>query len=570
MAQNCINQERIEELMIQKQLGTVMEHIEGCIACRLRLEACIEEGQMLKDALFHAQPDEDFTAQVMAGILSTDSASIEEQQISEDGENYRGWFRRKLRIRWPLVTAAGILLVLLSMSFAQPTIANWIKSLFSTTDTVDVSLLHSENLGIHHFANIKVSDKGYTLEIKEVVVDTVRALIAYRLTDPSGKVVNDMFNADLIAFTDANGKSIGERVTGHDFLPELKENGYVNSGYSIAKISFVNTPETDIIHMNGNIDYIGHTSDKPEFYNFLQGNWRFSMEIDIKLARKQFQMIPLHDAKYIAPDGTQIAATKLIYHASAYQIEFQTRISPAAVPPSDPIHMNDYHQLGFYLEDQHGNMIGRVNYAANDKVEDYRSSLDNVYCRSDNKNTPELITCTYTMFNIRDNVPDPARIVVKNYNLPVHSSESVTVNLKQLSSHPVTMKAQGDVLAVMKVDGFADSRPFLEQGKGTSLKLIVSGVFRNNFRYDQWVATDEAGQAYTLYINGTGEMHYKNVEDDRMTLTLEGGRPEESPFALVDGMQYIPKKLTLTRRVTDKLFTGLEWSILLPARTQED
>jgi len=89
MAQNCINQGRIEELMIQKQLGTVMEHIEGCIACRLWLEACIEEGQKLQDALFHTQPDEDFTAQVMAGILSTDSASIEEQQISENDENYR-------------------------------------------------------------------------------------------------------------------------------------------------------------------------------------------------------------------------------------------------------------------------------------------------------------------------------------------------------------------------------------------------------------------------------------------------------------------------------------------------
>ncbi|MCY9532806.1 DUF4179 domain-containing protein [Paenibacillus alvei] len=560
MGQNCINQERIEELMIQKQLGTVMKHIEGCIACRLRLEACIEEGQMLKDALFHAQPDEDFTAQVMAGILSTDSASIEEQQISEDGENYRGWFRRKLRIRWPLVTAAGLLLVLLSMSFAQPTIANWIKSLFSTTDTVDVSLLHSENLGIHHFANIKVSDKGYTLEIKEVVVDTVRALIAYRLTDPSGKVVNDMFNADLIAFTDANGKSIGARVTGHDFLPELKENGYVNSGYSIAKISFVNTPETDIIHMNGNIDYIGHTSDKPEFYNFLQGNWRFSMEIDIKLARKQFQLIPLHDAKYIAPDGTQIAATKLIYHASAFQIEFQTKISPTAVLP-----LNDYHQLGFYLEDQHGNKLGRVNYAANDKDEDYRSTLDNMYCRNDNKDSSDLITCIYTMYNIRDNVPDPARIVVKNYNLPVHSSESVTVNMKQLSSHPVIWKAHGDELTVMKVDGFEDSRPYVKLGKGNSLKLIVSGVFRNNFEDDQWVATDETGQVYSLYISHSGSSNYKNVEDDRMTHTLDN-----YSFALVDGMQHIPKQLTLTRKVTNKLFTGLEWSILLPARTQED
>ncbi|SDG53194.1 protein of unknown function [Paenibacillus sp. cl6col] len=565
MGQNCINQERIEELMIQKQLGTVMKHIEGCIACRLRLEACIEEGQMLKDALFHAQPDEDFTAQVMAGILSTDSASIEEQQISEDGENYRGWFRRKLRIRWPLVTAAGLLLVLLSMSFAQPTIANWIKSLFSTTDTVDVSLLHSENLGIHHFANIKVSDKGYTLEIKEVVVDTARALIAYRLTDPSGKVVNDMFDRDLIAFTDANGKSLGARVTGNDFLPELKDTGYVNSGYRIAKISFVNTPETDTIHMNGKIDHIGHASDKPRFNDLLHGDWSFSMEIDITLARKKMQVIPLHDAKYTSPDGTQIEATKLIYHASAYQIEFQTKISLAAVRPSDPIHLNDYHQLGFYLEDQHGNMIGRVNYAANDKDEDYRSSLDNVYCRNDNKDSSDLITCIYTMYNIRDNVPDPARIVVKNYNLPVHSSESVTVNMKQLSSHPVIWKAHGDELTVMKVDGFEDSRPYVKLGKGTSLKLIVSGVFRNNFEDDQWVATDETGQVYSLYISHSGSSNYKNVEDDRMTHTLDN-----YSFALVDGMQHIPKQLTLTRKVTDKLFTGLEWSILLPARTQED
>lgn len=560
MAQNCISQERIEELMIQKQLGTVMEHIEGCMACQLRLEACIEEGQKLKEALFHAQPDEDFTAQVMAGILSTDSASIEEQQNSEDDENYRGRFRRKLRIRWPLVTAVGILVLLLSMCFTQPTIANWIKSLFSTTDTIDVSLLQSEQLGIHHFANIKVSDKGYTLEIKEVVVDTARALIAYRLTDPNGKAVDDMFNKNMITFTDAKGRSLGPRVTGNEFLNVSNGTGYIDSGYRIAKISFANTPTTDIIHMSGNIDYIGHASDKPEFHNLLYGDWSFSMEMDIKSARKQLQVIPLHGAKYTSPDGTQIEATKLIYHASAYQIEFQTKISPAAVLP-----LNDYHQLGFYMEDQHGNKIGRVNYAANDKDEDYRSTLDNVYCRNDNKDSSKLITCIYTIYNIRDNVPDPARIVVKNYNLPMHSSESVTVNMNQLTSHPVVWKANGDELTVMKVDGFEDSRPYVKLGKGTSLKLIVSGVFRNNFENDQWVATDETGQAYSLYINQSGGSHYMNVEDDRMTHTLDN-----SAFALVDGMQHIPKQLTLTRKVTDKLFTGLEWSILLPPRIQAD
>lgn len=560
MAKGCINQERIEELIIQKQLGTVMEHIEGCTVCRLRLEACVEESQKMKDALFHAQLDENFTSQVMAGIFNTDNSSIEEKQTFEDREDHRGWLRRTLRIKWSLVTAAVVFLVLLSMSFTQPTIANWIKSLFSTTDTIDVSLLQSEQLGIHHFANIKVSDKGYTLEIKEVVVDTARALIAYRLTDPNGKAVDDMFNKNMITFTDAKGKSLGARVTGNEFLNVSKDTGYVDSGYHIAKISFVNTPTTDIIYMSGDIDYIGQASDKPEFHNLLYGDWSFSMEMDIKSARKQLQVIPLHDAKYTSPDGTQIEATKLIYHASAYQIEFQTKISPTAVLP-----LNDYHQLGFYLEDQRGKKLGRVNYASNDKDEDYRSTLDNVYCRNDNKDSSKLITCKYTIYNIRDNVPDPARIVVKNYNLPIHSSESVTVNMKQLSSHPVVWKANGDELTVMKVDGFEDSRPYVELGKGTSLKLIVSGVFRNNFENDQWVATDETGQTYSLYIRWSGASRYMNVEDDRMTHILDN-----SSFALVEGMQHIPKQLTLTRKITDKLFTGLAWSILLPPRTQAD
>lgn len=189
-----------------------------------------------------------------------------------------------------------------------------------------------------------------------------------------------------------------------------------------------------------------------------------------------------------------------------------------------------------------------------------------MYCRDDNKGESDVISCMYTVYNIRENVPEPARIVIKNYNLPVQTTDSITINLAQLKTQAAVWKTQGDVLTVEKVVGFADSRPYVEHGKGTSLKLIVSGEFVNNFTHDEWVAVDENGQDYQVYINGSGSASYHHVQDDRMTLTLSGGTPEARPFALIDGLQHVPEQLTLTRKVTDKLFTGLNWSIPVPER----
>ncbi|UHA74969.1 DUF4179 domain-containing protein [Paenibacillus sp. 481] len=591
MSMKCLTYERMDELLANGQLETMMPHMDGCSSCRKLLDACMEEQNMMHRMLYADKLDDSFTANVMGVIVAegpivkadydlskqvasplfdevfgsgTSQAShnqvgqnqalqnsVDQKQATEglhsllkdkqDKRVKRQW----MRLSRKRLAAAILLFIIASFIFTQPTIANWVHSLFGAGETSDVGLLQSENRGIHHFTNIKVEDQGYTLEIKEIVVDTTRLVMAYRVRKPDGEFNSNLLSTDSIDVVDANGKSI---------LAQGGRTQNAEDGYYITDLALYGPLETDRVTIKGNVDHLGYErypqSDIES--TIVKGDWRFSLDVDMTAARKQMKIVPLN-GEYVAPDGTRIKPTRMIYHASAFQIEVQTKLPVNVAPPNEDLILEVYHQVGFYLKDNKGSYIARS--PRNDK--NYMFNFDNkvafplyTTCTREGKGDSAWVTCMYT-FSTYKTLPTPAVLGIDNYNLPITTNDSISFKVSELPSQPALFKARGDEIHILKSDGFYISGL---DGEKPSLQLKVKGILNNNEGGDNWIAHDEHGNEYRVYLEGG----YTSYPDKNYVELVD-----DANF-LIKGLGHIPDKLTLTRTATDINFRNINWTMKLP------
>lgn len=499
-------------------------HMQTCPECRLLLQLAEEGEKAWEELLFRKALPDGFTERVMASL-----ADIE----IEDGDGsmehgHPASFRRKRRygriIRKSALWIASLAIVTAAFTlYAQPSIADWVRSIFSK-ETTDSGMLDARKLGIVQNPHVKVKDKGYALEIDEVVADATRLVMGVKVTDPQGKPLVYAIDWHDLHITDLNGNEVAELrgIEGSD---------------TVEKLTFVFVKEipADALIVQARVDHL----QIPYTGKVVDGKWDFRFELDMKKANAMNITTPLHE-KYTTPDGLRIEMEKLVRTPSGVRLELSTSLSPRAARRS-PGELESKQQLMFHFENEQGEDISSVNNIKFPHMETIISQ--NSELRGGKRHW--TFTFRYLPYDRQK-----LRFVLDGYSIPVRSGGSVELVPSELKHRPAVFKDQGDELTLS--DFWVDNDPNQKEGTGPNVSLIrMKGKFRNMFNHDEWIVKDSDGKEYPVTYRGSvGWGEWNEATGD--------------PGFIVNGMKRLPEKATLIRIVTDKWYNNVEWSFELP------
>ncbi|MGN7359518.1 DUF4179 domain-containing protein [Paenibacillus sp. SAF-054] len=496
-------------------------HIRMCPECRSLVAAAEEEEQVWTQLLYAESLPEGFTEQVMASLELLDIEPAEEESVAASKVRHP---RSRPFLKKGALWVASLLVVAMALTlYAQPSIADWVRSIFAR-ETSDSGIMDAQSLGLVQNPHIKVKDKGYTIEINEVVADATRLVMGVKVTDPRGEPAVNQVDWSKILVLDANDHEVAR----------LREQG---GSKFIDKLTFVFTHEVqnDQVTVLGEVSEIGNVFSK----KIVKGNWDFNFKLDMKKANALNITTPLNE-KYVTPDGMRIEMEKLVRTPSGVRLDLSTSLITDAALRS-PGELEGQQQLMFHFENEKGEDISSVNNNRGGHPETIISQHSEL--REGKRHW------TYT-FRYLPYDRQKLRFVLDGYSIPVKSSGSVELVPSELKEHPVTFKDQEDTLTLHGFTVGHDPNARAQEQKTAGL-IEMHGAFLNEFSKDVWVLKDEDGKEYDAHFRGSYSMgKIKDIDGD--------------PGFVVQGMTELPEKATLIRKVTDKWYSNVKWSFELP------
>ncbi|MBE9915811.1 DUF4179 domain-containing protein [Paenibacillus donghaensis] len=496
-------------------------HIEICPECQTLVREAEEEEKLWMDLLYSESLPEGFTERVMSALEGVEIEQTEPIHSAAASKRIRK--TRRLLKKSALWIASLFIVTAAFTLYAQPSIADWVRSIFSN-ETTDSGMMDARQVGLLQNPHVKVEDKGYVLEINEVIADATRLVMGVKVTDPERKPLVYQVNWNNLHIRDANGKEVAELrgIEGTD---------------TIEKLTFTFTQEinTDELDVEGHVDRIAI----PFSEQYVEGKWDFSFKLDMRKANELTVVTPLHQ-QYTTPEGMHIEMEKLVRTPSGVRLELNTSLRGKAAELS-PEELEGQQQLMFHFENEQGEVISNVDSY---KVGHARTIISQISEMNAGK-----LHWTYT-FNYLPYDHQKLRFVFDGYSIPVKSGGSVELVSKDFKKSPIIFKDQGDEFTLNDFRVHQD--PNLKEDEEPRESIIqVTGKMYNRFNNDTWVVKDQDGKEYQVGFKGSvrwGEVNLVSGE----------------PGFIVYGMGKLPEKATLIRTVTDKFYDNVKWSFEIP------
>ncbi|MEC0240944.1 DUF4179 domain-containing protein [Paenibacillus dokdonensis] len=494
-------------------------HIEICPECQSLMHAAAEEEKIWTELLFTESLPNDFTQQVMASLELVDIEPAGEESMAVSKKRHP---KSRPFLKKGALWVASLLVVAMALTlYAQPSIADWVRSIFSR-ETSDSGMMDARSLGLVQNPHVKVKDKGYTIEINEVVADATRLVMGVKVTDPRGKPLIYQVDWGGLHIKDMNGNEIGQ-IRGMEGSNNIEK----------LNISFLQEVHTDELVIEANVNQIHIPySDK-----VIKGKWDFKFKADIRKANALNITTLLHES-YTTSEGLTIQMEKLVRTPSGVQLQLSTSLSGEAAKRS-PEDMESQQKLMFHFENEQGEDISSVNNSRGGHPETIISQQSEL--QSGKRHW------TYT-FRYLPYDRQKLRFVLDGYSIPVKSTGSVEFVPSKLKSHPVIFKDQGDEITLSSF--IIGQDPNLQEQKTVGL-IQMKAKFKNEFDKDAWFVRVPDGREYFTSFRGSVSMgEIKEASGD--------------PGFIVYEMTELPEKATLIRKVTDKWYSNVNWSFELP------
>ncbi|CAG7648994.1 DUF4179 domain-containing protein [Paenibacillus allorhizosphaerae] len=520
----CLSSAEIEDYILHlpmpaEQREAAARHIESCAHCGPLYEAELDEQARAAEALFADELPASFTADVMAKLDMGLPASVPDPIRP-----------RKPLPRWRRAAAiASVLLVAGAFAaYSSPTLADLVRSLFSR-DTVDYGMLKAQELGLVSNPNVTVKDKGFTIRINEAVADPARVVMALQLSGPDGKGLHDRLwlgEPNRIVVKDDQGREIGRL---HDI--GMTSAFYMLIGY------FPEPTSADHITVEGTIRRLGNEMQQ---IPYVEGNWDFSFTVDLRQAKAQTKVIPLH-GEYTAPDGITIRLKRLIRTVQGVRLELDTELSNKALARS-PGELWKQQGLRFHFEDDAGEEIHSVNSRKSMHKDSLMSSTQTADARKGHMH----MSYTFRYLPPGENY----KLVLDGYYVTERSGAALDFNPAALREHPAMFRDSGDELRLTGFEIEANQDyPRIKDVEGV---LRVQGEFVNEFHRDEWTVRDLQGNEYAIQMRGASSIGEKIV--------LENETAGKDYAFRIPGIRTIPDRLTLVRKVIDRTYSNVNWS----------
>ncbi|WP_268626803.1 DUF4179 domain-containing protein [Paenibacillus alvei] len=452
--------------------------------------------------------------------------------------------RKRSRLLGTWVLPVSICCAMLLTISVSPTFAAYVKSLF---DSSDQELQYAAQKGFSQMVNASVTDRGYTLEIEEILADPMRIVAVYSIKDQQNNFIHpDKFQISNVEVTDLKGNAIKETKI---YQLEKQE----NYGYLTLKKPRETEEQKLVLQFEGNqIDSV-------------EGNWALKIPFDLEKTTKASQVLPI-DKTYTTPQGLQIKLNSIMYSPTAASVDYETKWTEEAkkrlveeskqvkgkVDSADPYVRYDDFKLNFHVENEKG-----------EKVKDLTRALD----------TPSKALGEFGHLNRQYGFaplsPDHQYTLVLDSLVKTEPYElGISFEPKQLAYKPVRVDMDGKTIEIKSVsfdEPLNEASPKTEKHVTILLEAYVKDISHINIgdtiliddahkstnRFG-WTIKDEAGKVYDV----TGG-DFKMIGKD------EQGRNHIRMKLQSSEMKELPQKLSLTSELAEKSY-DLNWKVPLP------
>lgn len=497
------------------------------------------EDRNWEDALFAEKLPDEFTDRVMleleeieiesvqgAHMFPESSTRIDSHDTSIAAQVKRGHAaKRSSRLKIWGAAAAAVVLVGSTLLYTQPTLADVVRSLFAKDNYVDNGMKNVQEAGLVQISGASAIDQGYMLKVNEVIADSTRMIIGIDIYDAKGNVlVGEIdyatadFNVSFIEKGNSGDISYTRRMGGNQTTNRIE-------------FDFVSPVLTDKLQLNAHIKELNLYKDKLNAgspIKTIKGDWALVVGADLAKAKAQTLLTAI-DQTYETPGGIQIHMQGATRTPSGGSLEFTTKLTPEAAGRAVNGH-SGFHKLNFHLEDEQGNLLG-----------------DSIVFEIGNRSKLERWSGVTQWFFQFDNFAydkQKIRFVLNSYVIRENSEASVTFDPAKISAeHPVKFEDSGDKLLL---EG-------LEIGSDSYAIIPLGGAVNNENNEDIWAAIDENGKEYYVHFGG-------GISSNKSGVVGLG----DDACLVVDGLDTMPKQLTLKRIIVNHQYNDAEWSFVIP------
>ncbi|USG68497.1 DUF4179 domain-containing protein [Brevibacillus ruminantium] len=570
----------LNDELLPSESVQVERHVEECSFCKSVLEELVQ-GQEVEELhiLGEISPLPDtFTDEITRRLANLPLPALEQRDQQKITVNKSlSWKKRSVDIlKKTAIAVAGLAAVITFGSMVSPTFAHYVKSLFHTIDRTDVGIKKAAEDGFSQAVNLKAVDQAITLEVKEVLSDSMRLAILYQITDKDGKPLSkDALHAPTPVPTyDKNSQ--GDNVKKPEGMEEQESNkvyikdkdgkdltlhanwrksqlgDYILQEIAVSQIRLVDGLEQLPDQFDVQFDYRQIAGTK--------GKWQVSVPIDLAKAKAVTKDVEV-DKKYTSPQGIQLHLQKADFGPSVTRLVWEIQMMAdlqkkiqgiideknLMKDPATELLAQQLSDLRFAYEilDDQGSVVAAF--------DDYTYSGDMGLAKN-------RVLTNYEKWQIMPSGPqnevhaftpmlDKKKVTLKLYSIVMSELADFSTSLKveDLQKKALEAEYQGSTFVF---NGFQSKKiqRGMHQVDGYGIQLQAT-LPKDIVSVTEWFVRDENGENYPI------------------TFVTEDASRDAQGHVKISGdleiweMKQAPKQLTLGFRLMDKEYRDVNWEV---------
>jgi hypothetical protein len=458
--------------------------------------------------------------------------------------------------KWLAVAAASVVIGISTGAYISPTFAAYMKSFFIRPE-LDKGLQTAAKEGFSQQTKAAVTDHGITFRIKEVMADTNRLIFTYSLKDKNGKLIDPTI---LFEKNQLGPERTMYFVKGLDAFYITNEKGEIvstNTTYK-TKTGRMVSQSIDRVFPHGHYaDIMFELNDKAREAKQLfihidihqigtvEGEWKLKIPVNMNKSMMATKTIPI-DKTYVTKDGLQVTIKNLVHSPTLTSIELETSWTEKGKErlKSHPEYwLGDqmFYQPLFDIVDSNGNIVATTLPRWN--IETSKSTVF-VYKEELPSRHPDVVRWRYSFLPFSSK--GTYTLVFRGIERTEFPNQSLTFSVDELEKQPISLRYKGSTLTLhqLRLD-----------------KRKQAGILEeeeNTYSYMYFEVSDEKQRVYTINKKDFSEtpiIHY-----DRNTMMYNIKRN-----TMLEGMNKMPKQLTVTLKTVIVSYLNENWYVSLPA-----
>ncbi|EZP78643.1 hypothetical protein H839_02206 [Parageobacillus genomosp. 1] len=470
---------------------------------------------------------------------------------------------RKPRWRkWLAVAAASIFIGISTGAYISPTFAAYIKSFFIRPE-LDEGLQTAAKEGFSQKTEAAVTDHGITFRIKEVMADTNRLIFTYSLENKNGKLIDPTILFEKEQWGPKQTMYFVKHANEFYITNEKGEVVSTNRTYQTNTGRMVSQSIDQVFPHDHYADLMFSLNDKAleakqlfihidlNQIGTVNGQWKLKIPVNIDKSMLATKTVPIGQT-YVTDDGLQITVKKLVYSPTLTSIELETSWTEEGKErlKSHPEYLlgdQMFYEPLFDIVDSNGNIVATT--LPRWDIETSKREVF-VYKKEFPSRQPNVVRWRYSFLPFSPK--GTYTFVFRGIERTEFPNQSLTFSVEELKKQPISLRYKGNTLTIHQLR--------LETNKENESTGILD-VETNSYLGMDFQLNDEKQHFYTINTKDSWWPTIISYDEKKMMYKIKSN-------VEVEGMDKIPKQLTITLKSVIVFDPSENWHVSLPASNE--